>query len=154
MKRWLMSLAAIAGFALLAIGIATAQPVTTGARTRLRTDCTTGYGMTWSGSTWACAQLLAASSGKFYYTGTAPSVSGCPATVDSYSTDHRGKVVTSDTNGTNCTVTFTSAWSTNAPACVISSTLGNTQLVSTSTTTFVFNNTATQSVWFHCDGML
>lgn len=139
---------------------ATAQPVTTGGRFRMRTDCTTGYGLTWNGSTWACTQVLAATSGRYYYTGSVPTLSVCTATctIASYSTDHRGIIACTDYNSTDCTVTFTGAWSTNAPSCVITSTEpAVVYFTATPTTTaFGFKRTTSgvQTYHYHCDGML
>lgn len=156
--RWFW--AGLAFAVILASAMATAQPVTTGGRFRMRTDCTTGYSLTWSGSTWGCTQVLAATSGRFYYTGSAPTLSVCTGTctIASYSTDHRGRVTCTDYDSTNCTVTFTGAWSTNAPSCTVTSTEAtNVYFTSApSTTAFAFKRTdsGAQTYDYHCDGML
>lgn len=159
MKRRVLSFAAIVGFVVLVFSlVGVAQPITTGGRGRLRTDCATGVSLTWSGSTWQCTQVVTGASDKFYYSGTAPVLSGCGAcTIATHSTDARGTVTCSD--GPNaCTVTFSSGYTTNAPACVVSATLTSvvylTSAPTTSAFTFTTQSSGTQTITYHCDGML
>lgn len=101
------------------------------------------------------------SDAKLYYAGTAPTLSGCTSvcTMEAYSSNERGRVIC--TEGPNaCTVTFASGtYTTNGPACTISSTQSSGQLYLTSVptkTAFTFTSSASgaKTVDYHCDGML
>lgn len=95
---------------------------------------------------------------RVHYSGTVPVLSGCTAncTIASYSTDARGKVTC--TAGANaCTVTFASAYTTNAPSCTFGTTYTTHvyQTVAPTTSAFTFTTpTGAGSVDYHCDGML
>ncbi len=101
--------------------------------------------------------------GRVHYRGTAPTLTGCTSTcsMDSYSTAARGRVSCSDDSGSDCTVTFATAYTTNAPACsiVFEKSTGPTTtpwLKSVSISAFVFdqNSTGAQAYAYRCDGML
>lgn len=96
--------------------------------------------------------------GRTYYLGTAPTLSGCAVcTMESYSTDARGTVTCTD-GPAACTVTFSVAYATNPPACVVSSTTTTAPRLTSAPTTSAFTFTAFPAgggtLNYHCDGML
>jgi len=105
------------------------------------------------------------------YQGDAPALSGCNAncTIESYSTNHRGRISCTDDPGSDCTVTFAnSGWETNAPACVLTFEAAAAPdpapyVKTISATAFSFDlDTVCSSVSglsacaysYHCDGMI
>jgi hypothetical protein len=102
--------------------------------------------------------------GHVYYQGTAPTLSGCTSqcTMRADSTDSRGTITCTDSTGSACTVTFATAFTTNAPACAMMSTTSTRPAYSSapSTTAFSFargtglGDTGAQTWTFLCDGTL
>lgn len=102
---------------------------------------------------------------KLHYSGTAPSFSGssCTCTIASYSTDARGRVTCTDgTAGTGeCTITFSSGYTTNPPSCWVITEKATTvtsavtiKSVSTSALTWFATSAGTHGYAYGCDGML
>lgn len=102
--------------------------------------------------------------GKHYYSGDAPTLTGCTAacTMEAYSTDARGRIECTDSPATDCTVTFSVAYTTNAPACSLSyvdetDPTAPINFVSITTAEFVFDvvGGAQAHAWtYRCDGVL
>ncbi len=88
------------------------------------------------------------------YTGTAPTISTCGTTTAILGNDRRGMI---STNALNCTLTFATAWTTNAPICVATPKIGTVTVNTVSTTAITFTSsdaTAEQRIYYHCDGVL
>jgi hypothetical protein len=96
-----------------------------------------------------------------YYTGTAPALSSCGTGATINGNDRVGTVTGGTGSPTGCTLTFASAYSTNAPVCVITPLAdpGTSRIwisaVSTTVLTISFNVAANSFPWaYHCSGRL
>jgi len=133
---------------------AASNPTTVYGSATILGDTILGDGNTDVVSTW----------GRTHFYGTAPTLSGCTAscTMASYSTDARGRITCTDSPATDCTVTFSVAYSTNAPACSITyedsvAPTAAQYLVSVSTSALVFDvvgGAQAHAYNYRCDGML
>jgi len=63
--------------------------------------------------------------GKISATGTDPALSSCGTSPTILGSDHAGTVTVGTGTATSCTLTFASAYSTNAPACILTSEANN-----------------------------
>jgi len=105
--------------------------------------------------------------GRTHFYGTAPTLSGCTSvcTMASYSTDARGRISCTDDSGADCTVTFSIAYDTNAPACSLTyedtsatktAPTGTPWINASSTSAFSFDQVGgaqAHAYVYRCDGM-
>lgn len=96
--------------------------------------------------------------GKTYWSGSTPSLSSCGTSPSITGNDHNGSVTTG-TSATACTLTFASAYLTNAPNCVVgvrtsSGAWAYITSVSTSALTFTLAGTSPFTFDYICAGRL
>lgn len=102
--------------------------------------------------------------GRTHFSGAAPTLSGCTGTcsMDAYSTGSRGRITCTDDSGADCTVTFATAYTTNAPACSLTyedatAPAAAPYIRTVATTAFSFDQVGgaqAHAYSYHCDGML
>lgn len=100
--------------------------------------------------------------GKLYSEGVVPVLSGCtaPCSLEAYSTDTAGRVTCSDGSALTCTLTFSAAYTTNAPVCIVqtekSSAVTNATTItaiSTSAFSWIQTTSGVPVSAYHCTGM-
>lgn len=79
--------------------------------------------------------------GKPYGRGSAPSLSSCGTSPSIAGNDKSGRITTGTGTPTSCTLTFNSAWDTNAPNCVVGARSGVDVWISSAPSTTAFTVT-------------
>jgi len=98
------------------------------------------------------------SDGHWSSTGADPTLSSCGTTPSVTGSDSAGKITIGTGTVTSCTVTFSGAYATNAPACTVSGdNTAVTYIATTSTTVLTITSSAdmaTDVVSYQCTGIL